>query len=64
MVFTKIEKIIMTDGWKLVRIIGSQYQYQKAGCELTLVIPNLNDKALSIDIVKNLEKITGLSLTR
>lgn len=64
MVFKKVEKIIIADGWKLIRIIGSHYQYQKPGSEFTLVIPNHNGKDLSIDVMKNLEKVTGLSLMR
>ncbi len=64
MVFKKVEKIIKADGWKLVRITGSHYQYKKAGCVDTVVIPNHNSKDLSIGVIKSLEKITGLSFSR
>lgn len=62
--FRNIEKKITADGWVLVRISGSHYQYKKIGSLLTVVIPNHNGKDLSIGVIKNLEKITGLSLTR
>ena len=64
MVFRKIEKIIVADGWNLIRINGSHYLYKKAGCDSVLVISNHNGKDLSIGVVKNLEKMTGLSLLR
>lgn len=64
MVFKKIEKKITAAGWKLVRINGSHYQYRKVGCDSLLVIPNHNGKDLSIGVIKNLEKQTGLSLRR
>lgn len=62
MAFKNVEKIITSNGWKLTRITGSHYQYQKAGCALSVVIPNHGGKDLSIGVIKNLEKITGLSL--
>lgn len=61
MVFKQVEKIIRADGWKLVRITGSHYQYEKAGYESTIEVPNHNEKDLSAGVMKNLEKITGLS---
>ena len=62
--FKTIEKKIVADGWTLVRITGSHYQYKKQGCMPTVVIPNHNGRDLSIGVIKNLERITGLSLTR
>lgn len=62
--FKAIEKIIMADGWKFVRCTGSHYQYKKVGSDKTCVIPNHNSKDISIGIIKNLEKTTGLSLGR
>lgn len=62
--FRNIEKKITADGWILVRISGSHYQYKKVGSLLTVVIPNYNGKDLSIGIINNLKKVTGLSLTR
>lgn len=62
--FRNIEKKITANGWTLVRISGSHNQYKKIGSLLTVVIPNHNGKDLSIGVIKNLEKITGLFLTR
>ena len=62
--FKKIEKIIIADGWVLVRVCGSHYQFKKSGVEKNVVIPNHGNKDISIGVLKNLEKITGLSLRR
>lgn len=60
--FKKIEKKITSDGWVLVRVCGSHYQYKKAQCAKTVVLPNHGSKDISIGVLKNLEKITGLTL--
>lgn len=62
--FKNIERKITADGWTLVRITGSHYQYKKAGSPLTVVVPNHSGRDVSIGVIKNLEKITGLSLMR
>lgn len=62
--FKKIEKIILADGWVLVRVCGSHYQFKKPGVEKNVVIPNHGNKDISIGVLKNLEKTTGLSLRR
>ena len=48
MSFRKIEKKIKADGWVLVRICGSHYQYSKAGCAESVVIPYHGSKDISI----------------
>ena len=60
----KIEKIIVTNGWVLVRVNGSHYQYQHPDNPNTITIPRHKGKDLSIGVIKNLEKLTGLSLRR
>ena len=60
--FKKIEKIIAADGWVLVRVNGSHYQYKHPANPNTITIPNHNGKDLSIGVIKNLENTTGLSL--
>lgn len=52
------------DNWILIRVHGSHYQYRKVGISHTVIIPNHNGKDLSIGVVKDLEKKTGLSLRR
>ncbi|HIR88790.1 MAG TPA: type II toxin-antitoxin system HicA family toxin [Candidatus Fimimorpha faecalis] len=64
MKFREVEKIITANDWKRVRINGSHYQYKKLNSSKTVVIPNHNGKDLSIGVIKNLEKITGLSLRK
>ena len=62
--FRTVVKKVTADGWVLVRITGSHYQFKKEGNPKTLVIPNHGGKSLSIGVLKQLEKITGLSLRR
>ena len=62
MTFREIEKCITKDGWVLVRILGSHYQYKKISYCMTAVIPNHGNKDISIGVIKNLEKITGLPI--
>ena len=55
---------MVTNGWFLVRVNGSHYQYKHPVNPHTITIPNHNGKDLSLSILKNLEKVTGLSLRR
>ena len=64
MTFREIEKILKADKWVLIRVTGSHYQYRKVGVSNSVVVPNHNGKVLSIGVVKDLEKKTGLSLRR
>lgn len=62
--FKVVEKIVKADGWVLVRVTGSHYQYKKIGVAESLVIPYHGKKDISIGVMKNLENISGLSLRR
>lgn len=62
--FKNIEKKMVTNGWFLVRVSGSHYQYKHPTNKNTITIPNHSGKDLSVSILKNLEKMTGLSLRR
>lgn len=62
--FKFVEKTVKADGWVLVRITGSHYQYKKIGVTESLVIPCHGKRDISIGVLKNLEKISGLSLRR
>ena len=64
MPFREIEIILKADNWILIRVHGYHYQYRKVGISHTVIIPNHNGKDLSIGVVKDLEKKTGLSLRR
>lgn len=62
--FKAIEKKLTSNGWELVRILGSHYQFRKVGVPTLATIPNHGKKDLPIGTLKNLEKQTGLSLRR
>lgn len=64
MTFREIERFLKADNWVLIRVTGSHYQYRKAGVPNAIVIPNHNGHDLSIGVIKDLEKKTGLSLRR
>lgn len=64
MTFRNIEKQLNANGWILVRVCGSHHQYRKVGCPQAVVIPYHGGQDLSIGVVKDLEKKTGLSLRR
>lgn len=62
--FRIVEKILVANGWYLVRVNGSHYQYKHPDKIFTITVPNHNGKDLSIGVIKNLEKATGLSFKR
>lgn len=64
MTFREVERILKADEWFLIRITGSHYQYRKVGVPNSVVVPNHNGHDLSIGVIKDLEKKTGLSLRR
>ena len=64
MTFREIEKILKADKWVLIRVAGSLYQYRKIGVPNFILVPNHDEKDLSIGIVQDLEKKTGSSLRR
>lgn len=61
MTFREIEKLLKADHWILIRVTGSHYQYRKVGAPKSIVVPNHNGRDLSIGVIKNLEKETGLT---
>lgn len=64
MTYTKVEKILKRNGWKCIRINGSHHQFQKDGSGPTITVPRHPGKDLSIVVLRNIEKGTGLSLKR
>ena len=62
MTFREIECILKANNWILIRITGSHYQYRKAGIPNAVVVPNHNGKDITIGVIKDLEKKTGLTL--
>ena len=64
MTFREINKILNSAGFVLIRTAGSHCQYRKVGCPFSIVVPNHSGKDISIGVLKDLEKKTGLSLRR
>ena len=48
--FKNIEKKMVTNGWFLVRVSGSHYQYKHPTNKNTITIPNHSGKDLSVNI--------------
>lgn len=61
MTFREIKKILKANGWVLIRVSGSHHQYRKTGCPNSITVPNHNGRDLTIGVLKDLEKKTGLS---
>lgn len=64
MTFREIKKSLETDGWYLVRVCGSHHQFRKAGNSYAVTVPNHGSHDITIGVLKDLEKKTGLSLRR
>ena len=62
MTFREIKKLLEADGWRLVRVCGSHNQFRKAGNPYAVTVPNHGSRSISIGVIKDLEKKTGLSL--
>jgi len=63
MTFRKLKKVLESNGWKVIRIVGSHYQFGKEDNSNTITVP-YHHKDISMFILNNLEKQTGLSLRR
>lgn len=64
MTFREVKKVIANDGWVLVRVCGSHHQFKKSCSPYTITVPNHGNKDISIGVIKDIEKKTGLSLKR
>lgn len=64
MTFRKVKKILTKNGWSLVRTKGSHAQFKKTGMNFVATVPNHGGKDISIGVLKQLEKGTGLSLIK
>lgn len=62
--FKKVEKMLKKDGWRVVRVAGSHYQFRKEGCCSTVTVPCHSGKSISLNVIKSIEKQSGLSLRR
>lgn len=64
MTFREVEKILKNNGWKCIRTNGSHCQFKKDGSGPTIPVPCHSGKDISIGVLKNLQKGTGLSFIR
>ncbi len=64
MTFTTIERILKANGWLLIRVLGSKYQYRKVNVPYAIVIPDHNGADIPVSVIKDLEKISGLDFSK
>ena len=62
--FRQVSNILKKEGWEVVRVAGSHYQFRKEGCCSTVTVPYHPGKTLSLNVIKSIEKQSGLSLRR
>ena len=58
----EVRKALEKDGWVWVRRSGCICLFEKEGVLTKVVVPMHGQHPLSIGVLKNIEKITGLSL--
>lgn len=46
----------MADNWVLISVIDSYHQYRKADAPNAIIVPDYDGRALSIGIIRDLEK--------
>lgn len=61
MVFKDMDKLLRKNNWYVVRIKGSHYQYRHHDFNYCVTVPNHGKSDLSMCVLKNIEKGTGLS---
>ena len=64
MTFREIKKLLEADVWRLVRVCGSHNKFRKSVNPYAVTVPNHGSRSISIGVIKDLEKKTGLSLRR
>lgn len=62
--FRQVSNKLKKEGWEVVRVAGSHYQFRKEGCCSTVTVPYHHGKTLSLNVIKSIEKQSGLSLRR
>ncbi|MBR2811905.1 MAG: type II toxin-antitoxin system HicA family toxin [Solobacterium sp.] len=58
----KLIKVLKADGWKQVRQNGSHAQFRKAGNSHVVTVPVHPGKEVSLNVLKDIERKTGLML--
>ena len=59
-----VVKVLTSDGWVYTRQRGSHAIYKKEGISDIVCIPIHGSKSVSIGVLKQTERITGLSFRR
>lgn len=62
--FREVDAILRQNGWVIVRITGSHYQYKKENCSFGAAVPRHCNRDISIGVLRKLEKGTGLSFRK
>lgn len=58
--FDSVSKILVANGFRLVRINGSHYQFKKAGHDKTVTV-SFHNRDIPIGTLKSIERQSGLS---
>ena len=62
--YRQVRSILLKNGWKRVRKEGSHEQYKKAGNPNLVTLVKHANKDISIGVLSDIEKDSGLSLRR
>lgn len=64
MTYRTVVKELENAGWVLVRIHGSHHQFKNPAFIELVTVPCHGGHDLSIGVVRNIQKVTGLSFER
>ena len=62
MAYKYVVKVIRKAGWVEIRACGSHHSFRKCGNEFVVTVPDHGSKDLSIGVIKDIERKTGLTL--
>lgn len=63
MVYRVVNKILKANGWNVVRVKGSHFQYKHPDRNICVTVPNHGNKDISKFVMGKLEESTGLSFS-
>lgn len=59
--FREVNKVLRNNGWYIIRIKGSHCTYGNFDNGQRVIVPNHGKKDLSIGVIKDIERASGLS---
>jgi len=62
MSYRSVKKIIANYGWVEIRCCGSHHSFKKSGVDVIVTINEHGSKDLTIGVIKDIERKTGLHL--